>query len=963
MRRARWLLAGLAGLAYLASISPYPVPGESATLLAAHADLMPVRPLTQPVWGVVVRLLEMLVPAPLGLTLNVFSTLCAVAGVGLFYLVLWHIPIHPKFHKNPKHLPSVVAFVGSLYFLTSMPAWLSGNRASPESLDLLLFMGSLYFLVRHAQSQRLSALSMFAFLYGLAMLDSPALLAAAPLVGVLTLVVLWFRSHIRWRQLGSLALGGAGAVAFSGLSAWLYVRSPSFDYWGFTSFWQVWKAMANATWEQSSRMGERTGWLILGLGLLLPLVWSVTCMVISPKGRRLAPCFVIHALFTVAGPVLLLNIPASPWVLAQTKGFPLLPALMLATGVGLAAGFWVYALGRLLTTWVPEGSWVKAETVVTAAAFLCLMPAAGLTFLRVRPHNAELFHWAVTSMLDALPPRQWLITDGSLDPLLAIEARDRGQSLILIRTDLIQRQEYRRYLAAHLPDMTLRMLAYHSPNGMLRAWLQRGAQATRELASAENGQLWAQMDRTALPDRGIYGGSPPQQTSLRRLSEQQVLFWKGAIERLERLGGHGTAAARAERDWLARRLSRNANAHGCLLDRNGMRGDAEAAYIMARRLHSGNVVALVNLQNLRNAGATPAKIEEPWKELPPLAPATHQSERVSTFTREWGPLRDPRAYELDLAAFGNSAVASTETKVDPQIARVIEVRRNGRPDEAIALCRELVTNPGSPEAWCLLGCLAFEKGDMQTFLDCLDHVDWERQKTVAGAQLHLLAGLRALTSNNLPLARQHLGEALKARPDDLLALEYLVGICWPPGFAEESWGYLDRLLALDPGSFAGNATMGYVFAQQEQYDLAEHAFRTAIKRRPNAVVLNNLAWVLHFEGKNQEALRCAKDSIALDPNSGKAWHTYGCILQHAQQTAAAGKAFAKAAAISPDDVSIQLDCLEWFCAGRRWNDAATQLASLRARISGLSGAQRERLAALEARIEAGTGATAEDRRP
>jgi len=962
-RRAGLLLTGLAVALYLGTVSPYPVPGESASALAAHADLTCMRPLTQPVWGAAVRLLAAVPFAPLALVLNLFSTLCVAAGIGLFYYALLRFPIHAEFRRNLPYFHIVVGVAGALYLLTSMPVWMSGTRATSESLDLLLLTGSVYFLIRYSEHQCLRHLGVFAFLYGLGSLDSPALLAVAPLVGGAILIVLWFRSGTQWRPIGLLLLGGAGAVVCSGLAAWLITLSPSGEYRGFASIWQAWRAMAAGTWGQTVHTGGWTGWLILGLGYVLLFAWSAASMMISPLGKKRAGYYFVQMAFSLAAPVLLLNIPAAPWVFPQTKGFPLLPVMMLATGFGLAAGFWLFLIQRWLGSRQPLNLRLPAETIVIGAALLCTLPAAGLTYLRVRPQNAELFHWVVVNMLDSLAPRPWLVTDGSsLDPLLLIAARDRGQPLTLINTNLIQKQEYRRYLADHAPDMSLGMLANHSPRGMLCAWLQRGTPTTRELASAENGQLWAQTKQTAVPDRGIYRGAPPRQTDLPRLFEQQVVFWKGTVARLERLAGRGTAGARQERSWLAHRLSRDATAHGCLLDQNGMHAEAEVAYVMARRLYPENVVAFLNLYSLRKPVATPAEDEKARKDLRRLLLPTREPEGVSDLTLKWGPFREPRVYDLYLAAFGIAAAKPAAGKVDPQLVRVIEVRRAGRLDEAIALCRELVKTHGSPESWCLLGCLAYEKGDMPTLIGCLDHTNWQREKTMAGAQLHLLAGLRALMIKNLPLARHHFEEVLKGRPEDPLALEYLVGIYWPTGVTEELWGHLDRLLTLDPGSFAGNAVMGYVFAHEGQYDLAERAFRTALRRRPDAGLLNNLAWVLHLEGKKEEALKYAKESVTLDPNSGQAWDTYGCILQDAQQTAAAGEAFAKAAAVKPDDVNTQLDYVELLCAGKHWDDAAARLARLRSRNPDLSATQRETLLALEARVKAGIVATAKDTR-
>lgn len=192
---------------YACTGSPYPVPGESAWLVAAHTELTGAAPLLNPVWGQVARAISWIPIGPLAFRLNLFSALCGAGAVWVLYLILRRLPVKKQIQDACPQVQTVIGLCGALYLMVSLPLWHASTRAHYDSFDLLLFLASVYFLQSHLRQPGPIPACLFAFLYGLGLVESPIFVIWAPFLAAAFGVFLWVNAHLRLKPLAAAVLG------------------------------------------------------------------------------------------------------------------------------------------------------------------------------------------------------------------------------------------------------------------------------------------------------------------------------------------------------------------------------------------------------------------------------------------------------------------------------------------------------------------------------------------------------------------------------------------------------------------------------------------------------------------------------------------------------------------------------------------------------------------------------------
>lgn len=161
--------------------------------------------------------------------------------------------------------------------------------------------------------------------------------------------------------------------------------------------------------------------------------------------------------------------------------------------------------------------------------------------------------------------------------------------------------------------------------------------------------------------------------------------------------------------------------------------------------------------------------------------------------------------------------------------------------------------------------------------------------------------------NNTLLKEQEASSAqiYDLNPQDADAWHALSTTHWARGNIDKASDCCRRALALRPGHFEANVTLGNVFLSRGKHDEALAQYRKAIRINPaHPVVHCNLGNIYSMMGKPAEAAGCYQTAIQLDPNLFIAFYNLGNLrLQQGMYDKAVNN-FKRAVTLNPDDQQL-----------------------------------------------------------
>jgi tetratricopeptide (TPR) repeat protein len=650
---------------------------------------------------------------------------------------------------------------------------------------------------------------------------------------------------------------------------------------------------------------SRKGWLFVGLLSVLPVAVAVGNTRLSPTGIGRLWCVVSSLLVFLGSALLLLNLPWSPWLFTRTRDVHMVPAALLAAAFGLALATLVFWLRR--REWFSNMSWPRGpEWVAALLLALALLPAGALTYYRVHTRLARLLHYVTHGMLHALGERQWLVTEGVLDTLLQVGACERGQTLYLLNGPQSAYRPYRRMLQKRFPhEPRQRGLALYSPRGLLREWLQEDPEVTGKLAVEQSHSLWRDNGFAAVPVCGLYLGFRPDpgEVDAVGLFEQQKVFWSGLVELLE----HAPAAYHPEEKELRRRVlahvSKLANEFGLVLEAEKQPVLAAECYGLARRIDPDNLMAFLNQYQLRVDAGDP-DVDEIWRQVRRETFKAGAAVPVQMLLLRYGPVRNTELAIRYRRLYEPQEPPAPPAAAEAGMAQVRAARREGRSADAMRLAQEVIKSYDMPEAWVVLGLLAYDAGDLPLFERCFQHMQSLNQ---FWPDLLVVAGREAFRKKDWRLARRHFDAACNVQPTNHVALEYLIRIALITQDTRRVVPPLDQLLAIDPGNATANYAMAYLHFVQGEYGLAEMTLDKSLEYRADATAIANLAWLLQVQGKEDVALKYARQAVKLDAGLAPAWDILASVLLAQGDLTGAEEAINEALRIEPNIIEIQFN--------------------------------------------------------
>ncbi|MFH0908602.1 MAG: tetratricopeptide repeat protein [bacterium] len=876
---------------FLATSTPYAVPGESSALLAQHAGLMPFPPMTHVLWNWIVRALAALHVGPLALLPNVLSAVCGAGCVALMALLVSRFSYNVDFELTSPAVRILAGTAAAAYAAVAVPTWYMSNRAHPVSLGVLLLLASLYFLGRYRDGARRADLYTFGLIQALAIADFSTCLAMALPLGLYVLVLMKRHRDLRPGPLLGIACCALPLALIYLVAAWQYAASPAAAWREFESFAQIVRFFPREQWMEARASLFRQGWLVTLVCTVAP--WSI-CLYINRRGGFIeggAGSYLLHSLILLVSVMVLFNGPASPWS-SEAEILLVTPSLMGATCFGYAAGYGL----ALYIHFAPRFRWRPRRGVVTASVLAALIVAvAGFANApAVSTVSARDVHAAARAIVDDLAGRRILVTQGLLDDQLLIEARDAGRPLDLVNAEKSKSVAYRRYAASLSSVNRPRGLAEVGITPMLAEWMRSEPDVEARLAMQTPPDMWLITGFQIIPRGSEYlGAHRLAALDAEAVMKERRAFWDAVAPPFRAMAGRAGPERRMALDVLAW-ISRVANDLGIVMENLDLGVHAEEAYRKALELDSANVVARVNLHDLYVRRGDSNRADVAWAPVVARLGGGRRLPDQSGLLNTYGHIRTQAAYERFNALWN---AGGAEVPDVPELIRAIELFGQGKLDDARVIVESLVeAKPGLDRAWIVLATIGYDQRDEKTVQRCLARMRAGKKRW---PQLLVIMANLALQRDDYQSAREYLEAAVLLWPANEDILEKLVGIYLRDGTKRRLEYAVRNLLFMNPDHPAANFALGRMLVETKQYDLAEEAFRKVTASVSYPMAQAQLAELLRRKGSLDEAYRCAQRAVEMNESLAEGWDALGKIYADQQKPDDAARALAKARELTP----------------------------------------------------------------
>lgn len=258
-------------------------------------------------------------------------------------------------------------------------------------------------------------------------------------------------------------------------------------------------------------------------------------------------------------------------------------------------------------------------------------------------------------------------------------------------------------------------------------------------------------------------------------------------------------------------------------------------------------------------------------------------------------------------------------------------------------------DPKNVRAWAGIAALAADlkiPEKVQTAKEKLD----EAGVFVPAVQLVLAQS--ALNQKDADSARTYLNEVLRRLPDHVVALEMLLRLELSVGTQrDDARRLVQQILNIDPRNALANYMLGVEHYMNEEYLLAESAYRVSVDTQRTPEALNDLAYILHLQGRDKEAEPYVRDSLTLNAANGSAWDTLGVVLMSLGQFEESEAALNRALGLKPDNAGIMLSLALLHEKQERFDDAEKVARAVNARQNELGPAEQTKIRELIQRLD------------
>ena len=817
--RLDWLLALASGfvafLAYLLTLSPGVYPGESAQLMAVCTGVEPTVAPAHPLWSPVVNWLGTLDYLTLPVRLNLFSALCGALAVMLLcrlmaFLVRQVIYDESISDRQLDLATAVASLTAALALAFGVPFWSASTRLQYQSFDLLLLLAVLHLLVLYAQTGWIFLPLLFAFCYGVGVVESTMFLALAPVAGMAALFVLWKRE-----RLGHGVVTGMGLLLLLGLGAYVlfavrFFATEDVALRGYRTWQDVLVFMWRDQYQDLMSAVPRLNWFWLMLQSAAPALAAAIASRRALNNERSWSQYLLHIILTVIAVFVLTNVPWSPWRLVEGQGvLPVVVYALMAMVSGYLMAYW-YLLAvvkrarydqQISTLTRQAGNWIGLALVWPLAVLVLVV--AVVNAFEADGHRGRGADACAQELLQRMGSRTWIVTDGLLDNHLAILARVRGQKIHLLclqrDTDKVyqrrlariieQENMFRANRARMLDTLDLGLLPF------LQDWLASDPEVSRQLVIFSVPDLWLGASRTPVPELFFFAGArDAAAVDAGALVADHLALWKRMEKQVPRTAQPYDPMSRFNNE-LRRQMGFVGNNLGVMLEEAGRTNDADLVYQQVRKLDPDNISVLFNRFEMARRSKDEKQCALAEKELKEFLDRNKRQYVLYSLSRYYGYIRSPDLFarlgwQWALSGQPGAALAGMKKASDllppaSQIAMehsmaAIYMLQDDRVKTEETYRNILEKDPANRQALKGMTRLAVAAGALEKAKVWLNRVQqtgvMQNQLGVEWAAVHLSAGEAALAVTNLAAAvasfsqaRMQLQETVDLEPNNLQA--------------------------------------------------------------------------------------------------------------------------------------------------------------------------------------------------
>lgn len=584
--------------------------------------------------------------------LNLFSALCAAGSIWLIFQIVRGIKHtrtieEGRFVFSPEKVQVISGIAAALYLLGTTPFWFIATRAHTLSFHIFFLLGVIYLLRAAARKKSYRLVCWVAFLCGIGAVEFSTFLLFVPVCAGIILIVMWLNQWLKVR----LLLGG-GLCFLAGLlvclvAVWNFYKSPTYTWREFDGFFMVLRIFWRDQYYMAIKGIPKVGWMLILLTSVIP--WLFVVPFSKTKGSTqvmssVSGSYLLYGFLTILTILIWLNFPLAPWALLGFKRVVITPYLFVSTWTGYIVGYWYIILfGRRDGDAGPPVFLRRMTRPVFLLLIGLLAVGMFLGYSRIHGGYGRFVNSYVAEVVDALEGRDWFISGGLLNDLIALEAFERKQPLRILNPSWGPSSAYMNYVASLFEDPRLKTLTRIGWMPFMREWFssldveQKTVLFTLTDMLTVHGYEAVPNAVCFVPLRGALSAD-----AIDRLSRENRAFWREhPAEMMQGLNPKNILTPMIRH--ISAQLSKVANNTGVLLEDHGRFEEAFAAYTQSRRFNDRNISAFLNLYDLASKQERP-ELEALEKEFDDFIGNIKGQYDVWGLSFYHGYVRNPQAY-------------------------------------------------------------------------------------------------------------------------------------------------------------------------------------------------------------------------------------------------------------------------------------------------------------------------------
>jgi len=874
-------------------------PGESAQFVVQRLGLYPELSPTHPVW---VLLADLFLRIPVGgdiFRLNLISAVLGAVAIGLLYTVVMRalLGFVETDTSNQRRVAVAIRLAGvaaAISLAFCIPFWIAATRAHPATLDICWLLIVTLVLQTYSRAEYRCLALLFAFLYGVGVVEFTTLVILAPLFGGWLVFLLWQKNELRPATILQLVACALAGLSLYLLNAWRFYGSAGYVWRLYRGFWHIIWIVWRDQFFLITRSLPQRGWLLILIITAAPWLAALAVARRALNEEKDWTYYALHVIMTGLAVCVLLNLPVAPWPMVGGARLLVTPYVLTASLFGYLVAYWFLlpaawcsGLEGRLGVWARNG--LGALLITPLLALGVAAPLKNLPQADGRP--AALLNAFARDIMKCVGARTWLVTDGVIDHVTALAARELGRPLKLIDVSAANSPAYMKYVASNFEQPRLKNLCRIGLLPFLKGWFESDPAITNKAAVMSMPDLWMAAGFQPVPNRIMFVGTRERRdVDAERLMVEHEEFWKESIPKLKRISEQSGFLGIVGR-YLLQVAGMAANDLGVLMEDLGRQADAWRAYVAARGIDTNNISALLNMNIMLERGWTAEEAEMVRQEIQKLKDmAESRKPSLWSLARNYGYVRAPHAYAAlgwTWALSGTPGLAVSELKramdlvpgneddvLRQMLANLYMLQQ--KDDESEALYTEMLRREATNHTALLgLSRIALQNGNLDRAAKLLDRAE------AAGAPKSPVLLQRALltqATGKAAEAREQLEGLLSATPEYLPAYVALADLLIGEGDIEALNPWLEKLRRLPRSDAYVASVKAAVAAREGDWEAARLYLREALTSMPNNLqFLERLVKVELLRGNLDEAGQVSRKLLRLDPENAVGNYVMGAL--------------------------------------------------------------------------------------